>query len=188
MDVSSVTLEMLSEGHKDREEAAESLRTYIFRVVSKRMNDHNSAEDVTQDATFRILKYAIDGGSEPDNMKSYAGRVAINEISRAYTTQNTARRGGRITSVPLEDIKYQLGVDNSESVEIDKDEVLRSAWKTVEEGGHEELLLQCEGLSLIEISKRVGHIVATVKTRLHRSKESLANGILNESIAEYAIN
>ncbi len=155
-----------------RERVAAFLDSDYARVVGAvalATGERQLAEDAVQDA---IVK-ALSGDVEPDNLRAWITVVAINFVKQAWRRSSAqAHAYVRAVEFEAEDRESQLTVDTV---------AVRDALAELPERQRLAVTLYyVEGLSVAEVAATLGVSEGTIKTQLHRGRESLAVAIGQE--------
>jgi RNA polymerase sigma-70 factor, ECF subfamily len=144
----------------------------LFRLARSIVPDDDEARDVVQ-ATYVQAYYHLGDFRGPDGLRSWLGRIAINEAcARARRAPNFASGDHHAVLLQLP----ELDVAEPENVAIGG-EILRLLQKAIDNLPDEFrtvfMLRGVEQLSIAETAGMLGIKPATVKTRFHRARRLL---------------
>ena len=152
-----------------------ALLRYCFRMTG----DSEQAEDLAQEAFFRLLDRKVEGPEA--GRRSWLFRVATNLARDRARTQGTRRR--ILSGVALPD--PVPGPDRALDRSLDVQEV-RKALEALPERDREMLLLRQEGFSYREIAEVAGVSNRSVGTILARAFRRFAEALSNEEMVDGA--
>jgi RNA polymerase sigma-70 factor (ECF subfamily) len=149
----------------------EQYRKVLFGTAFLMTRDHGLAEDMVQEALFRIwrgLPSFRPGGS----FKAWLVRILVNEVKQLY-------RKRRVQTAPLGEATALSG-NPDEPVEAmlreEERHQLRQGLERLQEEHREVLILRYYAdLTVPEIAKALGCREGTVKSRLHRALNRLGD-------------
>jgi RNA polymerase sigma-70 factor, ECF subfamily len=160
----------------------------LYRVARAILADDGEAEDVMQDAYVRAYTH-LNQFAGRARFATWLTRIAVHEaLARA-------RRGRRL--VQIEDVsqrKETAMISSStergpeqQAIQRDLQSILEIAIEGLPESFRSVLVLrEVEGLSTAETAESLGITEALVKTRLHRARAALRDGLENRSRAALA--
>jgi RNA polymerase sigma-70 factor (ECF subfamily) len=152
------------------------LQTAIRGFVGNRIRDHASAEDVTQDVLLKIST-RLDSLKNGERIEAWAFRIARNSVADYFRMAKPSEH--------FQEHAKDLASD-SEGVTVDEESRLRSEIvayiRSVVEALppiHREALLLTEydGLSQVQLAKRLGLSTSAAKSRVQRARAMLKEQI-----------
>jgi RNA polymerase sigma-70 factor (ECF subfamily) len=156
----------------------DSVYPSLFRYCNRLTGDPDQAEDVTQEAFFRLLDRGAEGTAS--SLKSWLFMVATNLVRDRSRTRETRRR--ILSGVPPPENVPGPDRELARSEEVER---VRGALNVLSERDRKMLLLRQEGFSYREIAevtevshRSVGTILARALRRVtaELSKEDSGNG------------
>lgn len=145
-----------------------SLLAFIFRIV----RDAHLAEDIGQEVFLRVYRELA--GFDPDRGTPFAAWLFIVARNQCISELRRLRRTAPVAPDAL-DLLAASG-ESSEAVLIRQEELaaLEQTLQELPEPFRTTILMSLQGASLEEIAGRCGVPQATVKSRLFRAREKLA--------------
>lgn len=148
------------------EELFERHHTVLFRYVQRVTGDPQLAEDVTQEAFYRLV--AEDG--VPDDVRSWLFTVAMNEVrDRARTTSRRQELSSGRELTPDGPARPDEEFDRKSRIDA-----AREVLDALDERDRRMLLMREEGFKYKEIAEAVGVKTSSVGTLLSRALEKFA--------------
>ena len=148
----------------------------VVGAVAVATGDRERAEDAVQDAIVATLS----GDTEPENLAGWITVVAINFVRQAWR-RNASQGRAYVRAIVW---------DEPEAHEADRavDSMLvRDALAALPERQRTVMVLHyLEGLSIAEVAHTLGVSDGTVKTQLHRGRDTLASVMRGEAATERA--
>jgi len=145
----------------------------LFRYCNRLTGDPDQAEDLAQEAFFRLLDRGVDGTDA--GLRSWLFMVATNLVRDRSRTQETRRR--ILSGVPPPENAPGPDRDLARSEEIAR---VRKALEVLSRRDREMLLLRQEGFSYREIAEVAGVSHRSVGTILARALQKFAEELSNE--------
>jgi RNA polymerase sigma-70 factor (ECF subfamily) len=154
------------------------LRTAIRGFVGNRIRDHASAEDITQDVLLKISTH-LDSLDNGERIEAWAFRIARNSVADYFRVAKPSERF-------LEELHTKDLASDSEAVNADEESRLRreiavyirSVVEALPPIHREALLLtEYDGLSQVQLAKRLGLSVSAAKSRVQRARAMLKEQI-----------
>ncbi len=142
----------------------------LFRYCLRMTGDPDQADDLAQEAFFRLLDRGVEG--EAAGLRVWLFRVATNLVRDGARTRETRRR--ILAAVPPPE--NSPGPDR-EMERQEKIEEVRQALQDLSARDREMLLLRHEGFSHQEIAETVGVAQGSVGTMLARALKRFAGEI-----------
>lgn len=151
---------------------------YLLSFLTMRLSDRQKAEEVLQDVMMAVWRGAARFRGE-SRVKTWMLTIARNRAVNAY-------RRRRPQTVPLEEEGDFQGTDTEPLERVaraDRGERVRLAIATLP-AHHQEILnlVFYQHLSGVEVAQVLGISTGTVKSRLHRAKESLRHTLASEDL------
>ena len=145
----------------------------LFRYCNRLTGDPDQAEDLAQEAFFRLLDRGVKGTEE--SLRSWLFMVATNLVRDRSRTRETRKRIISAFPPPVPEVGPEVDLDRAEAIER-----VRNALEVLSERDREMLLLRQEGFSYREIAEvaRVSH--RSVGTILARALQKFAAELSNE--------
>jgi len=144
----------------------------LFRYCNRLTGDPDQAEDLAQEAFFRLLDRGAEGTDA--GLRSWLFMVATNLIRDRSRTRETRRR--ILSSVPPPENAPGPDHDLARSEEIER---VRKVLECLSERDRRMLLLRQEGFSYREIAEIVGISHRSVGTILARALQRFAREMSN---------
>lgn len=151
----------------------EQYRKVLFGTAFLMTRDHGLAEDMVQEALFRIwrgLPSFRPGGS----FKAWLVRILVNEVKQLY-------RKRRVQTAPLGEATALSGDPDGPAEAMLREEErhqLRQGLERLQEEHREVLILRYYAdLTVPEIAKALGCREGTIKSRLHRALNRLGDAL-----------
>lgn len=179
-----IDAELVRSAQAGNVEAFESLmkryRSRLIRYLSTYMMDAGDTEDVVQETFIKVFK-AIDSFRGDASFSTWLFRIGINTAKRSLT------RNGRRLALTVEPSSEAHG--NQQAFETATDyetpeaklenkqilDLLDSALADLPTGQRTSLILrEIEGLSYEEIAEQMHCPVGTVRSRIHRARDTIA--------------
>ncbi len=188
--------EKLVERLKRRDEAAfnELIRLYqgrIFRLVFRMLGDRSEAEDLAQEVFITVFK-SIDGFRGDSKLSTWLYRVATNHCKNRIKYLDRRARGkkkefdeiaehGALESATMNPSAHIARPDQMMEAK-QKERILQLAIASLEDE-HRELIVfrDIEHMTYEQIQEITGLAEGTVKSRLHRARNSLRRKVLRLS-------
>lgn len=137
----------------------------LFRYCHRLTGDGDQADDLAQEAFFRLLDRDVRG--PPESLKSWLFRVATNLARDRFRTSRTRERRKEVLAGTLESAK-----DPGPQEELERREKVarvREVLEALKPRDREMLLLRQEGFSYREIAETVGVAPGSVGSLLARA-------------------
>ena len=156
----------------------ERLHTAIRGFVGNRIRDHASAEDTTQDVLLKIST-RLDSLDNGERIEAWAFRIARNSVADYF-------RAAKPTEHFQEELHTEDVEADSEAVNGDEESRLRSEIEGYIRSVVEALppiyrkallLTEYDGLSQVQLAKRLGLSVSAAKSRVQRARAMLKEQI-----------
>jgi RNA polymerase sigma-70 factor (ECF subfamily) len=160
------------------ERLVEKLRTAVRGFVGSRVRDSASAEDIAQDVLLKISA-RLDSLKSTERIEAWTFRIARNSISDYF-------RAARPLEQFQEEVHSKNLVSASEADNFDEDSRLRgeinayirSVIEALPSIHREALLLtEYDGLSQVQLARRLGLSVSAAKSRVKRARAALKEEI-----------
>jgi RNA polymerase sigma-70 factor (ECF subfamily) len=145
----------------------------LFRYCNRLTGDPDQADDLAQEAFFRLLDRGAEGTEA--GLRSWLFMVATNLVRDRSRTRETRRR--ILSAFPPPENEPGPEQDLARSEEIQR---VRRALEVLSQRDREMLLLRQEGFSYREIAEVAGVSPRSVGTILARALQRLANEMMNE--------
>jgi RNA polymerase sigma-70 factor (ECF subfamily) len=144
-----------------------ALRRYAYSLYK-----NSRAEDLTQDVLERALakKHLYTRGT---NLKSWLYKIMYNMFCNQY------KRNKRMSNVELGDIIHHYSNPSSQMDNVELQEIMENFKKLPEKYRSVINLVIFDGLSYKEVADILGIAIGTVKSRLYRAREKLADNDIN---------
>jgi RNA polymerase sigma-70 factor (ECF subfamily) len=144
-------------------------RSSIFQFAWRLTGSQSVAEDVTQECFLTLVRgMAFDG--DRGGLRTYLFGIARNLVLRRLRISKREAEEAAEAAAPIDVLGDLLKAERSE--------LLAGAIATLSILQREAIVLfTFEELSLLEIAKITGVDVGTVKSRLHRARESLRSAL-----------
>lgn len=142
----------------------------VFRVALRMLHDRQSAEDATQDTFIRAWR-ALGRFEQRSSLRTWLYRIVTNRCLREI------ERSRRMTDMPDELTSPSPGPDR---VAVSRAElhVLRDVIAKLPPSQRAALVLrELEGCSYQEVADVLDISLAAVKTRLHRARRAVLDGM-----------
>lgn len=147
----------------------------LFRYCNRLTGDPDQAEDVAQEAFFRLLDRGAEGTES--SLRSWLFLVATNLVRDRSRTRETRRR--ILTRIPPPDAVPGPDQDLTRAEEVER---VRRALQILSERDRKMLLLRQEGFSYREIAEMVEVSHRSVGTILARALKRFAAELSNEEL------
>ncbi len=151
----------------------DSVYPALFRYCNRLTGDPDQAEDLAQEAFFRLLDRGAEGS--PAGLRSWLFRVATNLARDRSRTRETRRR--ILSGVPPPENVPGPDREMSRTEEVAR---VRRGLESLTPRDREMLLLRQEGFSYKEIAEVAGVSHRSVGTILARALERLAEALTKE--------
>jgi RNA polymerase sigma-70 factor (ECF subfamily) len=151
----------------------DSVYPSLFRYCNRLTGDPDQAEDLAQEAFFRLLDRGAEGTEK--GLRSWLFMVATNLIRDRSRTRETRRR--ILSGVPPPEYGPGPDEDLARSEEIQR---VREALGVLSQRDREMLLLRQEGFSYREIAEVAGVSPRSVGTILARALQRFAKEVTKE--------
>ena len=154
-------------------ELAKRYETMVYNVAYEILGNREDAYDASQEALLRLWNSA----------KKYRGECEVKTWIYGITKNaslDIQRQRGRRQTVPLDDVPETAGHDTTEEAAMRRfnADAVRAAIKTLPLQYRETLLLRyMYDMDYTEIEKATGSPIGTVKSRLSRARELLAEAL-----------
>jgi len=145
----------------------------LFRYCNRLTGDPDQAEDLAQEAFFRLLDRGAEGTEA--GLRSWLFSVATNLVRDRARTRETRRR--ILSGFPPPEVDPGPDTDMTRAEEIQR---VRKALEVLSERDREMLLLRQEGFSYREVSEVAGVSHRSVGTILARALQRFAAELSNE--------
>jgi RNA polymerase sigma-70 factor, ECF subfamily len=148
------------------------LRTAIRGFVGNRIRDQASAEDITQDVLLKISTRlgSLDNG---ERIEAWAFRIARNSVADYF-------RAAKPSEHFQEELHTKDLASDPEAVAADEESRLRSEITACIRSVVEALpllLTEYDGLSQVQLAKRLGLSISAAKSRVQRARAMLKEQI-----------
>ncbi len=133
------------------------------------LGDAAEAEDATQDALLRAWQ-SFGSLRDPDGFRPWFDRILVNGC------RDRLRRRRRIRFIPLDATSERVRGGDPFGAILDRDEALA---RLAVLGADERIVIVLHywaDLTLVDVARRLGWPVGTVKSRLHRALDAMAAG------------
>jgi len=165
---------MAGEGAPTWEEVARSHGRFLYTVAYRLTGNREDAEDLVQEVLLRVRR-----GLEtyqPGSMEGWLSRIATNAF-----LDEVRRRRRRPEDLLPEDPDWVLppapGADDALAAEALPDDVQAALRRLPEDFRAAVVLCDVVGLSYQEIGEALGIPVGTVRSRIHRGRALLREGL-----------
>jgi RNA polymerase sigma-70 factor (ECF subfamily) len=145
----------------------------LFRYCNRMVGDSDQAEDLAQEAFFRLLDRGVEGSEA--GLRSWLFRVATNLARDRSRTRETRQRILSAYPPPENVPGPEQALDRKEETRR-----VRKALEVLTERDRKMLLLRQEGLSYVEIAEVAGVSHRSVGTILARALKRFAAELSNE--------
>jgi RNA polymerase sigma-70 factor (ECF subfamily) len=142
----------------------------VVGAVALATGDRERAEDAVQDAIVKTLS----GDAEPENLRGWITVVAINFVKQAW------RRANAQSSAYVRAVQFDDDLDLESQRTVNSLAVQEALEQLPERQRLAVTLHYLEGLSVAEVAATLEVSEGTIKTQLHRGRETLATAIGQE--------
>jgi RNA polymerase sigma-70 factor (ECF subfamily) len=157
-------------------EVTKQLRREIFGYIQKKVGDHSSADDLTQD-TFLRVERALAKGVKPEHFRGWIYQIARNAI-----IDWTKQRRRFVELEGEEKIAESVNLEAADSTDSEFRQALFAYAAKVIEGMPAEdrealTLTELDGFSREELANHLGISVSAAKSRVVRARAKLRKAV-----------
>jgi RNA polymerase sigma-70 factor (ECF subfamily) len=155
--------------------AGEELRRVLHAFIARRVRDHDTAEDLTQEVLLKAYRSGVDS-AEVGDVAAWLYRIARNTVIDHYRHRDRHPRPGQL---PAELVALDLD-DDADSARRQLAGCLRPMVESLDQIYREALTLtDLGGLSQAEAARRAGITGSTMKSRVQRARTQLRRAVSN---------
>ena len=165
---------MAGEGAPTWEEVARTYGRFLYTVAYRLTGNDTDAQDLVQDVLLRVRR-----GLEtyrPGSLEGWLSRITTN----AFLDDVRRRRRRPLDALPDDPdraVPPAIGADETSAAESISDEVQAALTRLPDEYRAAVVLCDVVGLSYEEIGEALGIPVGTVRSRIHRGRRQLREGL-----------
>ncbi|MBN8706606.1 MAG: sigma-70 family RNA polymerase sigma factor [Bacteroidetes bacterium] len=172
--------------HQDFESEIRPHLTALYNYAFRMTANEEDAEDLLQESLLKAYRF-FDSFERGTNCKAWLFRILKNTFINQY--RKTAKEPGKVDYDDIKEFYNNIKPDSVDSNDLEEelfgnllDDTVTSALQQVPpEFRTVVILCDLQGMTYEEISDTVGCPVGTVRSRLHRGRKLLKDGL-----AEYA--
>jgi len=165
---------MADDGIPTWEEVARTYGRFLYTVAYRLTGNDDDAQDLVQDVLLRVRR-----GLEtyrPGSLEGWLSRITTN----AFLDDVRRRRRRPLDALPDDPdraVPPAIGADETSAAESISDEVQAALTRLPDEYRAAVVLCDVVGLSYEEIGEALGIPVGTVRSRIHRGRRQLREGL-----------
>ena len=165
---------MADDGIPTWEEVARTYGRFLYTVAYRLTGNDDDAQDLVQDVLLRVRR-----GLEtyrPGSLEGWLSRITTN----AFLDDIRRRRRRPLDALPDDPdraVPPAIGADETSAAESISDEVQAALTRLPDEYRAAVVLCDVVGLSYEEIGEALGIPVGTVRSRIHRGRRQLREGL-----------
>jgi len=165
---------MADDGIPTWEEVARTYGRFLYTVAYRLTGNDTDAQDLVQDVLLRVRR-----GLEtyrPGSLEGWLSRITTN----AFLDDIRRRRRRPLDALPDDPdraVPPAIGADETSAAESISDEVQAALTRLPDEYRAAVVLCDVVGLSYEEIGEALGIPVGTVRSRIHRGRRQLREGL-----------
>ena len=165
---------MADDGIPTWEEVARTYGRFLYTVAYRLTGNDTDAQDLVQDVLLRVRR-----GLEtyrPGSLEGWLSRITTN----AFLDDLRRRRRRPLDALPDDPdraVPPAIGADETSAAESISDEVQAALTRLPDEYRAAVVLCDVVGLSYEEIGEALGIPVGTVRSRIHRGRRQLREGL-----------
>ena len=165
---------MADDGIPTWEEVARTYGRFLYTVAYRLTGNDTDAQDLVQDVLLRVRR-----GLEtyrPGSLEGWLSRITTN----AFLDDVRRRRRRPLDALPDDPdraVPPAIGADETSAAESISDEVQAALTRLPDEYRAAVVLCDVVGLSYEEIGEALGIPVGTVRSRIHRGRRQLREGL-----------
>ena len=165
---------MADDGIPTWEEVARTYGRFLYTVAYRLTGNDTDAQDLVQDVLLRVRR-----GLEtyrPGSLEGWLSRITTN----AFLDDIRRRRRRPLDALPDDPdraVPPAVGADETSAAESISDEVQAALTRLPDEYRAAVVLCDVVGLSYEEIGEALGIPVGTVRSRIHRGRRQLREGL-----------
>lgn len=175
----------LKNGQEDAfKELVDSRQTLVFNTILGFLQNHEDAEDVTQDVFIKIFESIVQFKGE-SALSTWVYRVAVTSALEFLRRKKRKKRFGFMTPIFGEDNEQHVELPDFHhpGVALDKREMSAILFKAIKELPENQqiafVLNKVEGLSYQEVADVMKTSLSAVESLLHRAKTNLKEILKN---------